>query len=107
AHPLVLAAVALPVPCGTEDLFAEKSIAFRLERPVIDGLRLLHLTVRPLANLVGSGQAGADLVEEVYVKHALLISFLLTNAISQVVSELSLYFRRLVSACGRDGDQRR
>src|SRR4029450_8590352 len=24
-HPLVLAAVALPVPCGTEDLFAEKS----------------------------------------------------------------------------------
>src|SRR4029453_6525814 len=96
AHSLVLAAVALPVPCGTEDLLAEKSIPLRLERPVVDGLRLLHLTVRPLADLVCSGQADADLVEEVHVEHSLLISFLLTNAISQVLSELSLHLCRLV-----------
>src|SRR4030095_13778068 len=61
AHSLVLAAVALPVPGGTEDLLAEKSITLRLERPVVDGLRLLYLTVRPLANLVGSGPGAADL----------------------------------------------
>jgi hypothetical protein len=60
--------------------------------------------VRPLANLIGSGQADADLVEEVHVEHAFLISFLLTNAISQVFSEPSLHLRRRVSAGGRDGD---
>src|SRR4030095_9467203 len=96
AHSLVLAAVTLPIPRRTEDLFAEQTVALGLQRPVVDCLRLLHLTVRPLANLVGSGQADADLVEEVHVEHSLLISFLLTNAISQVASELSLHFRRLV-----------
>jgi hypothetical protein len=43
--------------------------------------------VRPLANLVGSSQTDADLVEEVHVEHSLLISLLSTNAISQVVNE--------------------
>jgi hypothetical protein len=57
--------------------------------------------VRPLANLVGSGQTDADLVEEVHVEHALVISLLSTNAISQVVNALSLRLRRLVSTCGR------
>jgi hypothetical protein len=42
--------------------------------------------MRPLANLIGSGQADADLVEEVHVEHSLLISLLSTNAISQVVN---------------------
>jgi hypothetical protein len=60
--------------------------------------------MRPLANLIGSGQADADLVEEVHVEHALLISFLLTNAISQVVSEPSLHLRRSVSADDRESD---
>ena len=85
ADPLVLAAIAFPVPRGAEDLFAEQAITFRLEGSVIDGLRLLHLTVRPLANLVGGGQADADLVEEVHVEHSLVISLLSTNAISEVV----------------------
>src|SRR5687767_9056470 len=90
AHPLVLAAVALPVPGGAEDLLAEQAITLRLERAVVDRLRLLHFTMRPLANLVGSGQADADLVEEVHVEHALFISFLSLTR-SQVVNELSLH----------------
>src|SRR5215211_39553 len=81
AHPLVLAAVALPVPGGAEDLLAEQAITFRLERPVVDRLRLLHFTMRPLANLVGCGQADADLVEEVHVEH--VVSFLLTCSIRE------------------------
>src|SRR5690606_34015286 len=40
---LVLAAMALPVLHGTEDALAEESILFRLERPVVDGLRLGYL----------------------------------------------------------------
>ena len=67
--PLVLAAVALPVPGGTEDLLAEETILLRTQRPVVDGLGLLHLTVRPLADVVAGGQADAQLVEEVDVEH--------------------------------------
>ena len=74
--PLVLAAVALPVPGGTEDLLAEQTVTLRLERAVVDRLRLLHLTVRPRPDLVRRGQSDADLVEEVHVEHVLyLFSF--------------------------------
>src|SRR5690606_14736459 len=37
AHALVLAAVALPVPGGTEDLLAEEAVTLGLERAVVDG----------------------------------------------------------------------
>ena len=53
ADALVLAAVALPVPGGTEDLLAEEPVLLRLQGAVVDGLGLLHLTVRPLADVVG------------------------------------------------------
>jgi hypothetical protein len=43
--PLVLTAVALPVPGRTEDLLAEEPVLLRLERAVVDGLRLLHFAV--------------------------------------------------------------
>jgi hypothetical protein len=66
--PLVLAAVALPVPGGTEDLLAEEAILLRTQRPVVDGLGLLHLTVRPLADVVAGGKADAQLIEEVDVE---------------------------------------
>ena len=69
ADPLVLAAVALPVPGRTEDLLAEEPVLLRLEGAVVDGLRLLDLAVRPLADVVGGGQADAQLVEEVDVEH--------------------------------------
>ena len=45
ADPLVLAAVALPVLGGTEDALAEEAVLLRLERPVVDRLRLRDLTV--------------------------------------------------------------
>src|SRR5215218_10055453 len=66
--PLVLTAVALPVPGGTEDLLAEETVLLRTQGPVVDGLGLLHLTVRPLADVVAGGQADAQLIEEVDVE---------------------------------------
>src|ERR1700712_4466911 len=67
--PLVLAAVALPVAGRTEDLLAEEPVLLRLEGAVVDGLRLLDLAVGPLPNVLGGGQADAQLVEVVDVEH--------------------------------------
>src|SRR4029077_525657 len=69
ADALVLAAVALPVPGGAEDLLAEEPVLLRLEGAVVDGLGLLHLTVRPLTDVVSGGKADTQLVEEVDVEH--------------------------------------
>ena len=74
ADPLVLAAVALPVAGRTEDLLAEEPVLLRLEGAVVDGLRLLDLTVRPLADVVRGGEADAQLVEEVDVEQDFLLS---------------------------------
>ena len=73
--PLVLAAVALPVPLRTEDLLAEESVLLRLQGAVVDGLRLLDLAVRPPTDVVGRGQADAQLVEEVDVEHLVYPSY--------------------------------
>jgi hypothetical protein len=73
AHPLVLAAVALPVLGRTEDLLAEQAILLGLQRPIVDGLGLLHLTVGPHADLVRLGQRDPKCVEVVDVKHVVLL----------------------------------
>src|SRR5262249_21750770 len=73
ADALVLAAVALPVLLRSEDLLAEEAVLLRLQRAVVDGVGLLHLTVRPGANLVGGGQADAELVALVHVEHVCLL----------------------------------
>src|SRR5205807_7317109 len=65
---LVLPAVALPVLGGAEDLLAEEPVLLRLERAVVDGLRLLDLAVRPHADRVRRGQADAKLIELVYIQ---------------------------------------
>ena len=70
AHALVLAAVALPVPGGTEDLLAEEAVTLGLERAVVDRLRLLDLAVAPGADVVRGGQADLQLVEEVHVQQS-------------------------------------
>src|SRR5690606_12108432 len=62
-HALVLAAEALPVRDRPEDLRAEQAVALRLERPVVDRLRLGHLAVRPGEDLLRRRQADADGVE--------------------------------------------
>jgi hypothetical protein len=69
AHALVLAAVALPVLGGTEDLLAEQAVLLGLERAVVDRLGLLHLAVRPHADLVRGGQTDTKLGKVVYIKH--------------------------------------
>ena len=69
AHALVLAAVALPVTGRAEDLLAEESVLLRLQSPVVDGLRLLHLAMAPLTDIVRGRQANAQLVKEVDVEH--------------------------------------
>ena len=69
AHPLVLAAVALPVFGGTKDLLAEQAVLLWLERAVVDGLRLLDLAVGPHTDLFGGGESDAQLGKVVDVKH--------------------------------------
>ena len=69
AHPLVLAAVALPVTSRSEDLLAEQAVLLRAQRAVVDRLGLLHLAVRPRADLIRGGQPDLELVEHVHVKH--------------------------------------
>ena len=63
ADALVLSARALPVAGGPEDLLSEEAVLLGLQGAVVDGLRLLDLTVRPTTDVVGSGQADAQLIE--------------------------------------------
>src|SRR5690606_17189828 len=51
ADPLVLAAVALPVPLGTEDALVEQALLLRAEGAIVDRLGLLDLTVGPRPDL--------------------------------------------------------
>jgi len=60
---LVLAAQALVVLDGTEDLGAEQAITFRLESPVVDGFRLLDFAERPRTDLLGRRKADTDGIE--------------------------------------------
>src|SRR5690606_31775594 len=60
---LVLAAEALVVLDGTEDLGAEQAVTLGLERAVVDRLGLLYFPVRPRTNLLGRGQSDADRIE--------------------------------------------
>ncbi len=63
ANALVLAARALPVLGRTEDALAEQAVALGLQRPIVDGLGLAHLSPRPLPDLVRRRQLDADGVE--------------------------------------------
>src|SRR5690606_5661594 len=65
ADALELPAVALPVLDGAEDPLAEETIPLRLERPVVDRLRLRDFTVRPAPDLLGRGDLELDVVEVV------------------------------------------
>ena len=60
---LVFAAKTLIVANRPEDLGAEQPITFRLEGPIVDGFRLLHLPKGPGANHVRRGEADTDIVE--------------------------------------------
>src|SRR5213596_3411887 len=62
-HALVLATGALVVLRRAEDPRAEQAVALGLERSVVDGLGLLHLTVRPVTDLLGRGELDPDRVK--------------------------------------------
>ncbi len=68
---LVLAAQALVVLDRTEDLGAEQTVALGLERPVVDGFRLLDFAVRPRTDLLGRGQPDLDRVELLFLLYLL------------------------------------
>ena len=62
-HALVLAAQAFVILHGSKNARAKKSIAFRLERTVVDGFRLFDFTERPLQDLFGRSNRNANLIE--------------------------------------------
>ena len=68
AHPLVLAAVALPVLGRAEDLLAEEAVLLRAQGAVVDRLGLLDLAVGPAPDGVARRQSDAQLVECVDVE---------------------------------------
>ena len=57
ANALVFAAVTLPVLHRSKDLLAEKTVTFRFQGAVVDGLGLFYLTMGPFANIF-SGRQG-------------------------------------------------
>ena len=65
-QPLVFAAQTLVVLDRTEDLGAEKPVAFRLECTIVDGLRLLDLAERPGSDHVRRSKTDADCIKVVY-----------------------------------------
>src|SRR5581483_178654 len=71
ADALVLAAVALPVLRRTEDAFAEEAVALRLQRAVVDRLRLRDLARRPVADLLRRRETDPNRVELVDVNQVL------------------------------------
>ncbi|MNX61114.1 hypothetical protein D3C86_920390 [compost metagenome] len=62
-HALVLAAQAFVVLGRAKDTGAEQAVTLGLERPVVDGFRLLDLAERPRTDLLRRGQGDLDLVE--------------------------------------------
>jgi hypothetical protein len=70
-QPLVLAAQALVVLHGPEDLRAEEAVALGLERPVVDRFRLLHFAVRPRTDLLRRREADLDRVELFFLRDLL------------------------------------
>src|ERR671938_741664 len=68
-HALVLAAQALIVLDRAEDARAEEAVPLRLERAVVDRLRLLDLAVGPGADALGARDRDADLIEALRALH--------------------------------------
>lgn len=51
-HAFVLAAIAFVILDWPENFGTEQAVAFRLERSVIDGLRLFDFSMRPLPDFI-------------------------------------------------------
>ena len=66
---LVLTASTFPVPGRAENAFAEEAVLLWLQRTVVNGLRLLNLTVGPTTDVVGRSETDSERIEEVDVAH--------------------------------------
>ena len=66
-HALVFAAVALVVFDRPEDLGAEQAVALGFESPVVDGFRLFHFAVGPLADGLGGGNGNLNGFQVFYI----------------------------------------
>ena len=71
---LISAAGAFPVLDWAEDALAEQAISLRLERAVVDSLRLLDFTMRPTHDVFTARDSDSDLVEQADVCHKFLLS---------------------------------
>ena len=60
---LVLAALTFVVLDRTEQFRAKQPVTLRFKRPVIDGFRFSHLTVRPAANFFRRCQPDSDFIK--------------------------------------------
>src|SRR5262249_17569673 len=107
-HALVLAAVALVVLHWAKDLRAEEAVPLRLERPVVDRLRLLHLAVRPLPDLLRGGERDANrrkrhrilrLLEE--IEDVLHLASVLVRTVWMRLFKVCLFAAQLAGAGGR------
>jgi hypothetical protein len=92
ADALVLAAVALPVLRRTEDALAEETVALRLERAVVDRLRLGYLAGGPVADLLAGSKPDANGVEIIDVdqRASLLLPLKFSRACS--IERLAFFF---------------
>src|SRR2546427_6946305 len=72
ADRLVRAAGRRPGLLGAEGARAEQPVARRLQGPVVDGLRLLHLAVRPGPDSLRRGQPDLYCVKVVDILHVSL-----------------------------------
>ena len=76
AYSFVFSAVTFPVLGGAEDAFAEKTVSFRFQRPVIDGFRFFYFTVGPFPDLFRRRQGNAHTIKITYIYQGLsLLSF--------------------------------
>src|SRR5256885_8943626 len=83
---LVLSAVAFPVPCRTEYALAEKTVALRAERAVVDGFRLRDLAVRPRHDRVGRCQRKLQRVKVLEFQQVLFPYLLLCRVLTKLLT---------------------
>ena len=60
---LIFSTGTLPVASRSEDTLAEKATLLRLECPVVDGLRVKHLTIGPTADGLRVGDGNRYLIK--------------------------------------------
>jgi hypothetical protein len=67
-HPFVFAAIAFIVLGGAENFGTEEPILLGFESSVVDGLRLLHLSMGPRFDLLrrGNGDANGIIVDRIF-----------------------------------------